>query len=151
MGPVGQLTSPLGPLEVDEVYEAYAEQARILEEEGVDLILIETQIDVLEGQTALRAAKENTSLPVSLSLSYPMEGGMTVTGSDPESASVAITSTPADIFGINCGDHPEDYESFIKKINQQTLYFNGIKEGVEIVVEPLINVSEKTKVKILEN
>ena len=39
----------------------------------------------------------------------------------------------------------------IKKINQQTLYFNGISEGVDIVIEPLINVSEKTKVKILEN
>ncbi len=39
----------------------------------------------------------------------------------------------------------------IKKINQQTLYFNGISEGVDIVIEPLINVSEKTKVKVLDN
>jgi multidrug efflux pump subunit AcrA (membrane-fusion protein) len=37
----------------------------------------------------------------------------------------------------------------IKKINQQTLFFNGIPEGIDIVTEPLINVSEKTKVKIL--
>jgi hypothetical protein len=39
----------------------------------------------------------------------------------------------------------------IKKINQQSLFFNGIPEGTDVVVEPLINVSEKTKVKILEN
>ena len=38
----------------------------------------------------------------------------------------------------------------IKKINEQTLYFNGIKEGTEIVTEPLINARENTKVEIIK-
>lgn len=37
----------------------------------------------------------------------------------------------------------------IFKINQKTLYFSGLKEGIDIVVEPLINASENTKVKII--
>ncbi len=117
LGPVGQLIKPLGQIEAGQVYDAYAEQAKMLEKEGADLILIETQIDLLEGQIALQAVKANTSLPVSLSISYPMDGGTTVTGSSPETAAVTFSSSQADIFGINCGDHPEDFESYIGKIN----------------------------------
>ena len=117
MGPVGQLISPLGKIKYREVYDAYAEQAKILEAEGADILFIETQIDILEGQIALQAVKENTSLPVSISMSFPLEGGMTVTGSDPETAAVTFSSTQADIFGINCGDYPEEFETFIRKMN----------------------------------
>jgi len=117
MGPVGQLIRPLGRIEDSEVYDAYAEQAKILEEEGADILFIETQIDILEGQIAIQAVKANTSLPVSISVSFPLEGGLTVTGSDPETAAVTFSSSQADIFGINCGDHPEDFETFIGKMN----------------------------------
>jgi hypothetical protein len=34
----------------------------------------------------------------------------------------------------------------IQKVNQTTLIFNGLEEGTEIVVEPLINVREGTLV-----
>ncbi|MFP4471945.1 MAG: efflux RND transporter periplasmic adaptor subunit, partial [Bacteroidales bacterium] len=35
----------------------------------------------------------------------------------------------------------------IRKINENTLIFNGLNEGLELVVEPLINVKEGTMVK----
>jgi 5-methyltetrahydrofolate--homocysteine methyltransferase len=117
MGPVGQLIRPIGQIGDSEVYDAYAEQAKILEKEGADILFIETQIDILEGQIAIQAVKANTSLPVSISVSFPLEGGMMVTGSDPETAAVAFSSSLADIFGINCGDHPEDFETFIGKMS----------------------------------
>lgn len=37
----------------------------------------------------------------------------------------------------------------IVKVNEKTLYFNGLKEGADIVVEPLINAPEQTKVSII--
>ena len=120
LGPVGQLIKPLGPFDENDVYEAYAEQAKILEEEGADVLFIETQIDILEGQIALRAVKEKTSLPVSISVSFPLEGGITVTGSDPETAAITFASSQADVFGINCGDHPEEFETFIRKMNSHS-------------------------------
>jgi len=116
MGPVGGLLNPLGDLEEEEVFSAYAEQARILEDAGADLIFIETQIDTLEAKTALRAAKENTNLPVSVSLSFPLEKGLTVTGTDPKTAAVIFASSQADIFGINCGGHPGDFKGYISDI-----------------------------------
>lgn len=37
----------------------------------------------------------------------------------------------------------------VRKVNQETLIFNGVEAGLPIVVEPLVNVPEKAKVKIL--
>lgn len=38
----------------------------------------------------------------------------------------------------------------IKKINERTLFFNGLEEGTEIVIEPLVNARENTKVEIIK-
>ena len=35
------------------------------------------------------------------------------------------------------------------KTTEETLFFNGLEESLKIVVEPLINASENTKVKLL--
>jgi hypothetical protein len=37
----------------------------------------------------------------------------------------------------------------IHKVNTKTLFFSGIEEGTELVVEPLLNVTENTKVHII--
>jgi len=37
----------------------------------------------------------------------------------------------------------------IQKVNTKTLFFTGIEEGTELVVEPLLNVTENTKVHII--
>ncbi|MBU2491568.1 MAG: efflux RND transporter periplasmic adaptor subunit [Bacteroidetes bacterium] len=41
-------------------------------------------------------------------------------------------------------------EIVIKKINERTLFFNGLDEGIEIVIEPLVNARENTKVEIIK-
>lgn len=38
----------------------------------------------------------------------------------------------------------------IKKINERTLFFNGLEEGINIVTEPLVNARENTRVEILK-
>lgn len=38
----------------------------------------------------------------------------------------------------------------ILKLNQKTLLFKGIEEGTELVIEPLLNIAENTKVSILQ-
>ncbi len=120
MGPIGKLIKPLGELEEGEVYDVYREQAEALAEGGADLLLIETQIDILEAKIAARAAKDATDLPVAVSISYPMEGGLTVTGSDPGVAAVTFAPTDVDIFGLNCGGHPRDFIGFIEKITRHS-------------------------------
>ena len=56
IGPTGQMLKPLGTMEEDDAFQAYAEQARALTEAAVDLLLIETQFDIGEASIAVRAA-----------------------------------------------------------------------------------------------
>lgn len=116
MGPVGKLIYPLGKVTPQELYRTFAQQAKALEIGGVDLLLIETQIDVLEAKTAYLAAKENTSLPIAVSMTFPLEEGTTVTGTTPETAAITFSSTRLDIFGLNCGRDPEDFFCWIEDI-----------------------------------
>jgi multidrug efflux pump subunit AcrA (membrane-fusion protein) len=39
----------------------------------------------------------------------------------------------------------------VVKVNENTAFINGIEENTMVVVEPLVNASENTKVKVLEN
>jgi len=116
IGPLGKLIQPTGDLSIEEAYAAFAEQAGILEQSGADLLLIETQIDILEAKTALIAAKSETSIPVAVSMTFPLEDTLTVTGSSPGIAAVTFSATEADIFGVNCGGHPEKFEPIIREI-----------------------------------
>lgn len=117
MGPMGKLLHPLGDIQVEEAYQVFAEQALALAQGGADFLLIETHIDLLEAKTALRAAKDVTSIPVAVSLTYPLEEGLTVTGSNPATAAVNFTTADTDIFGVNCGGHPEKFTRFISDIS----------------------------------
>lgn len=68
MGPTGQLLQPMGTLSFDVAYEMFAQQAVIAEASGADLVIIETVADLLEAKIAILAVKENTKLPVFVTL-----------------------------------------------------------------------------------
>ena len=52
MGPLGQMMQPMGTLTEDEASVAYAAQAKVLSEAGVDVLLVETQFDLVEASAA---------------------------------------------------------------------------------------------------
>ncbi len=114
LGPLGKLLHPLGDITTAEAFRVFFQQAQALERGGVDFILIETQIDVLEAKTALRAARAATSLPIAVSMTFPHEEGRTVTGTDPETAGVIFATPDADFYGINCGGHPEKIQKHLE-------------------------------------
>ncbi len=106
VGPTGKLIAPIGPLEFDETYEAYREQALALAEGGVDLFILETFSDLKEVKIALLAIREATDLPIMVSLTFE-EGFKTFTGTDPFTAANVLTSLDADAVGMNCSTGPE--------------------------------------------
>ena len=71
MTTTGELLEPLGDLEEEELAEVYREQASVLAEAGVDLLVAETMLSVAETEVALRAALEVCSLPVICTLTVP--------------------------------------------------------------------------------
>jgi 5-methyltetrahydrofolate--homocysteine methyltransferase len=102
----GQLLEPYGTFKESQFYDAFKEQAEILAESGVDGFIIETMFDLREAMCALRACKDNTSLPVIVTMAFATEekGGRTIMGDSAEQCAKSLTDAGADAVGANCGD-----------------------------------------------
>ena len=105
VGSTGEFMAPLGTVSEAEMVDCFAEQARALAAGGADGIVIETMTDLAEALAALRAAKENTSLPVVVSMTFDKgaQGYATMMGVKPEQAAEALAGAGADAVGANCG------------------------------------------------
>ncbi|MBF0253221.1 MAG: homocysteine S-methyltransferase family protein [Candidatus Omnitrophica bacterium] len=122
IGPTGKLPSSsdisLGSISYDEIYDVFLEQADALIEGGVDAILIETGQDVLEMKAALNASKQAASKSkkdiVILTHFTLSNNGRMLLGTDPLSAAVILSSSGADVVGLNCSLGPIEMESAIK-------------------------------------
>jgi len=105
MGPSGEFMAPLGTVSEVDMVQGFAKQARALAMGGADGIVIETMMDLAEAKAALRAAKESTSLPVAVTLTFNKgpKGYATMMGVRPEKATAELEMAGADIVGANCG------------------------------------------------
>jgi 5-methyltetrahydrofolate--homocysteine methyltransferase len=101
----GQLLEPYGTYTESQFYNTFKEQAEILAQAGADGFLIETVFDLREAICALKACKENFSLPVIVSIAFDTEqkGGRTMMGDSAEQCAKKLTDSGADIVGANCG------------------------------------------------
>ena len=57
LGPTGSFVEPVGDMSFDTALEVYREQAAALKEGGVDLIIIETMMDIKEMRAAIIGAR----------------------------------------------------------------------------------------------
>lgn len=105
VGPTGKFITPLGELSFRQAYEVYYEQIAALAGAGVDMIIIETIIDIQEMRAALSAAKAATGKPVICQLSFGADV-RTLTGTDPRTAAVVLEAMGADVIGANCSLGP---------------------------------------------
>jgi len=102
----GQLLEPYGSYKEQQFYDAYKEQAEILAEAGVDGFIIETIFDLREALCALKACKDNFSLPIIVSIAFATEtkGARTIMGNTASECTKQLTDAGADAIGANCGD-----------------------------------------------
>lgn len=106
IGPTGKLMEPIGELSFDKAYDAFSKIAGIAETAGADLVIIETMSDTLEAKAAVLAVKENTKLPVFLTMTLD-ETFKTLTGADIHVISAMFEGLGVDCLGINCGLGPD--------------------------------------------
>ena len=119
IGPLGKLLKPYGPILPDEAVSAYMEQAQILTDAGVDLLVIETQFDLNEATAAVRAAHAVSDLPLVVSFSYD-RGTRTMMGVNPTKMAAALQELSVDVLGINCGRSLEDNYKALLELRQAT-------------------------------
>ena len=113
----------LGQTTWQTMLESYAEQVRGLMDGGVDVLLIETQQDLLAIKCCLAAvevvfAERGRRLPVMVQASMDQQGGKEMlTGSDPTALVVALEPYDAvDVLGLNCAFGPTELSDSIKHI-----------------------------------
>jgi 5-methyltetrahydrofolate--homocysteine methyltransferase len=105
VGPTGKFIAPLGEISFNAAYDVYCEQIAALDRAGVDMIVIETVIDIQEMRAALLAAKTASPKPVFCQLSFGADG-RTLTGTDPRTAAIILEAMGADVIGANCSLGP---------------------------------------------
>jgi 5-methyltetrahydrofolate--homocysteine methyltransferase len=107
IGPTGHIIEDEGGDVTDaQLYDAYKEQVIALAEGGAHVICAETMSSVAEAAAAIRAAKENTNLPVfcTFTLDAGAKGFRTMMGVTPERAAREAVAAGADVVGANCGN-----------------------------------------------
>lgn len=119
IGPLGELLEPMGSLTFERAYELFARMARAGAEAGADLAVIETMTDLYEAKAALLAVKENTDLPVFVTMSFE-ESGRTFTGCNVVSMARTLEGLGADALGLNCSLGPDKAAPLIRKIAAST-------------------------------
>lgn len=127
MGPTGKLLKPMGDLDFDDAYEAFAEAVRYGEKYGADLIHIETMSDTYEVKAAILAAKENSSLPVFVTMIFD-ERGKLLTGGDVPSVVAMLEGLRVDALGLNCGLGPKQMLPILNDLRRYT--------SLSIIVKP---------------
>ena len=119
IGPTGALLRPLGTLSFDEAYDLFAEEARAAARAGADLFIVETMTDLAEAKAAYLACRENTDLPVIVTMTFG-EDGRTFLGTSPEVAAVTFDALGADAVGINCSLGPTELLPLAKRMRAVT-------------------------------
>lgn len=115
----GELLFPAGKLTFEDAYSCYKEVAVYGERAGVDLVCLETFTDLKEARIALLAVKENTDLPVFVTLSFD-ENGLTMNGSTPSAAAVTLKAAGADAVGLNCSLGPDKLRGIVEEFLKYT-------------------------------
>jgi 5-methyltetrahydrofolate--homocysteine methyltransferase len=113
---------------VEEVRQAYAEQAAALTAGGVDLLVIETQFSLEEAQAAVEGARSASHLPLVISFSFD-KGVRTMMGVKPSQVVDTFTGLGVAAIGANCGKSLE----FMEKVVQEMA---SVQTGIPIWAKP---------------
>ena len=116
VGPLGIRIEPLGKIALSEAREAFREQIAALNDEGVDLIILETFGYLEELHQGILAARDvNPDLPVVAQVTID-EDGNCLDGSSPEHYGPQLQAWGAEVVGINCSVGPAPMFEAIERV-----------------------------------
>ncbi|MET0127059.1 MAG: homocysteine S-methyltransferase family protein, partial [Solirubrobacterales bacterium] len=129
IGPTGFLPASddptLGDISFGRLVEVFDEQAGALIEGGADLLIIETQQDILETKAAIFGAREafkrlGRRVPIQASVFILRESGGMLLGTDLPSLNTTLNALGVDILGLNCSTGPEDMRDAIRYLGEHS-------------------------------
>ena len=137
---VGGSIGPLGDLEGshggDDVYDVFAEQARLLEGRGVDLFMVETFFDLDELEAAIVAVRDVSSLPIVAQLTFD-EDAETLAGVPAETAMQRLRAAGVLAAGANCGLGPQAALAALAQMS-------GSADGIPLAAQPNVGLPSRS-------
>ncbi len=137
IGPSGDFLEPLGSLKLEELKEAFAQQAKALLDGGVDGFIIETMTALDEVTIAIEAVKSvGGGVPVLASMSFDRAGDdfKTMMGVSIEAAAAKIVALSVDAVGFNCGTASLD--EYIELTEKFVSAVQALSADVIVYAEP---------------
>lgn len=120
IGPIGQLLEPYGTLSFENAYEIFKEMLVAGESAGADLVIFETMTDLYEVKAGVLAAKENTKLPIYVTMTFE-QNGRTFTGCSVESMAMTLEGLGVDAMGVNCSLGPKELMPIVERLCNATV------------------------------
>jgi len=142
IGPTGEFLEPLGNITGEKMYDIFKNQVLAALKVGVDLVIIETFADIEEARYAIRAVKENSSLPVICTFSFQKEG-RTYMGYDVKTVTKFLTDEGVDALGVNCSVGPKDLLPIVEEMLKCT--------DLPVIVQPNAGLPEVKNGKVVYN
>lgn len=115
IGPIGTLLEPSGSLTFEDAYDIFKEMMVAGEQAGADVVVLETMTDLYEVKAGLLACRENTSLPILVTMTFE-ENRRTFTGCSIEAMAVTLQSLGADAIGLNCSLGPKELKPLVEEL-----------------------------------
>ena len=114
----------------DQLRRAYFDQVGALLEGDVDLLLVETIFDTLNGKAALSAIadafeKSGKKLPLIVSGTVTDKAGRTLSGQTVEAFLISIAHAQPLVVGLNCSLGPDEMNSFIEDLARAAPFHVG--------------------------
>jgi methionine synthase / methylenetetrahydrofolate reductase(NADPH) len=138
IGPLGDLEGTTG---AEDVYEAFLEQARLLEGRGVDLFMVETFFDLEELVTAIAAVKDVSTLPIVAQLTFD-EDAQTLAGVSAREAVERLRVLGVVAIGANCGLGPQAALAALSEMS-------GNSNGVALSAQPNVGLPSRSGGRII--
>ena len=112
----------------DQLCQTYFDQAKALLEGGVDLLIVETIFDTLNGKAALFAItdaleKTGRNVPLMISGTVIDKSGRNLSGQTVEASLVSMAHAQPLILGLNCSLGPDEMEPFVEELARISPYY----------------------------
>lgn len=119
IGPCGRPVEPIGNVRIAEVKASVMEQARALEEGGVDAFMLETFVDLGELRAAVEAIQSVSGLPILASKAY-IEDGEALAAGLPILCTREIAGMGVQAVGANCIVGPQRMLDLVRMMAEAT-------------------------------
>ena len=112
----------------DQLRQTYFDEAKVLLEGGVDLLIVETIFDTLNGKAALFAIadaleKTGRNVPLMISGTVIDKSGRNLSGQTVEASLISIAHAEPLILGLNCSLGPDEMEPFVEELSRVSPYY----------------------------